>query len=183
MGNRREFEIAFVGLKPGVHEFSYAIDQRFFEEYNEQDFRQTTAIVKLKLEKNNSFMRLRFEIGGKAEVTCDRCASNLPIQLFDEFTLTVKMAEEPELMNQQEDDPDVYYISKTESHLDIKGWIYEFVNLSIPMQRTCEFENMDGPHCNPTARELLMKMRAEENEGAKPIWKGLEKFRDLGESP
>ena len=51
MSNRREYEIAFVGLKPGVHEFNYEIDDRFFEEYQEQDFRQTKAHIKLLLEK------------------------------------------------------------------------------------------------------------------------------------
>ena len=100
MSNRREFEIAFVGLKPGVHEFSYRVDDRFFEEYNEQDFRNPEANVRLLLEKSNSFMILRFEIGGKAEVNCDRCNNNLPLQLFDEFTMTIKMTDEPEVMNE-----------------------------------------------------------------------------------
>ena len=179
MSNRREFEIAFVGLKPGLHEFSYKVDDRFFEEYNEQDFRNPDAQVKLKLEKNNSFMILRFEIGGKAEVTCDRCNNNLPLQLFDEFTITVKMTDEPDVMNDQEEDPDVYYISRGESHIDVKDWIYEFVNLSIPMQKTCEYENMDGPHCNPSAREVLKKLGTDDKEGSNPIWKGLEKFKGL----
>lgn len=179
MSNRREFEIAFVGLKPGQHEFSYKVDDRFFEEYNEQDFRNPDAQVKLKLEKNNSFMMLRFEIGGKAEVTCDRCNNNLPLQLFDEFTITVKMTDEPDVMNEQEEDPDVYYISRGESHIDVKDWIYEFVNLSIPMQKTCEYENMDGPHCNPSAREVLKKLGTDDKEGSNPIWKGLEKFKGL----
>lgn len=181
MSNRREFEIAFVGLKPGVHEFSYAVDDRFFEEYNEQDFRHASAQVRLLLEKSNGFMILRFEIGGKAEVTCDRCNSNLPMQLFDEFTVTVKMTDEPDQMNEQEEDPDVYYISRGESHIDVKDWIYEFVNLSIPMQKTCEYENMDGPYCNPAAREMLRNMKPEEGKGSNPIWKGLEQFKGLGE--
>jgi hypothetical protein len=99
MSNRREFEIAFVGLKPGVHEFQYGVNDRFFEEYGEQDFQKTEANVKLLLEKNNGFMILRFEIGGKAEVTCDRCNNELPFQLFEEFTITVKMTDEPELMS------------------------------------------------------------------------------------
>jgi uncharacterized metal-binding protein YceD (DUF177 family) len=181
MSNRREFEIAFVGLKPGVHEFSYEISDRFFEEYNDQDFRNASAQVRLLLEKNNGFMILRFEIGGKAEVTCDRCNSNLPIQLFDEFTVTVKITDDPELMNNQEEDPDVYYISRGESHVDVKDWIYEFINLSIPMQKTCEYENMDGPFCNPSARDMLNNMKPESGSGANPIWKGLEKFKGLGE--
>jgi uncharacterized metal-binding protein YceD (DUF177 family) len=181
MSNRREFEIAFVGLKPGVHEFSYHIDDRFFEEYNEQDFRNPNADVKLLLEKSNGFMILRFEIGGRAEVNCDRCNNNLPIQLFDEFKVMIKMTDDPAVMNDQEEDPDVYYISRGESHIDVKDWIYEFINLSIPMQKTCEYENMDGPYCNPAAKEVLRNMRPEENHGTNPIWKGLEKFKDLGE--
>src|SRR5437868_12805644 len=108
MSNRREFEIAFVGLKPGVHEYDYQVNDRFFEEYQEQDFRNMQAHVRLLLEKSNSFMILRFQIGGKAEVTCDRCSSNLPIQLFEDFTITVKMVDDPEQMNGQEEDPDVY---------------------------------------------------------------------------
>jgi uncharacterized metal-binding protein YceD (DUF177 family) len=181
MSNRREFEIAYVGLKPGVHEFNYELNDRFFEDYNEQDFRNVEARVKLLLEKSNGFMILRFEVGGKAEVTCDRCNSNLPMQLFDEFRITVKMTDEPDVMNGQEEDPDVYYISRGESHIDVKDWIYEFINLSIPMQKTCEFENLDGPFCNPAAREMLKNLKSEEKTGTNPIWKGLEKFKDLGE--
>jgi uncharacterized metal-binding protein YceD (DUF177 family) len=179
MSNRREYEIAFVGLKPGVHEFNYEIDDRFFEEYQEQDFRQTKAYIKLILEKNNGFMLLRFEVGGKAEVTCDRCNSDLPFELFDEFSMTIKMVDDPDMMNDQEEDPDVYYISRGESHLDVKNWIYEFVNLSIPMQKTCSYESMDGPHCNPAAREILNKMKPGDDAPANPLWKGLEKFKGL----
>ena len=126
-------------------------------------------------------MMLKFEIGGSLQVSCDRCNNHLPLELWDEFKLTVKMVEEPELMNDQEEDPDVYYIGGGESHLDVANWIYEFINLSIPMQKTCNFEKMDGPNCNPAARELLEKLNAAEEQGRKenPIWKGLEKFKDL----
>jgi hypothetical protein len=30
MSGRREFDIAFVGLKPGVHEYNFEIDEKFF---------------------------------------------------------------------------------------------------------------------------------------------------------
>lgn len=159
--------------------FTYDVNDRFFEDYGTQDFQHADAIVKLILEKNNSFMLLRFEIGGKADVICDRCSNELPLQLFDEFAVTVKMVEEPDVMNEQEEDPDVYYISRGESHLDVKDWIYEFVNLSIPMHKTCEYENMDGPYCNPAARELLNGMRPDEAPRENPLWKGLDKFKDL----
>jgi uncharacterized metal-binding protein YceD (DUF177 family) len=190
MNRRREFEIAFVGLKPGIHEFSYEIDDRFFEAFQQQDFRHCKATVKLTLDKKSSFMLLKFEIGGALEVTCDRCSSDLPLDLWDEFNITVKMVEEPELMNEQEDDPDMYYIAQGESHLSVSEWIYEFINLSIPMQKACEYEKMDGPHCNKNALDVLKKLehRPDESESAgdgkestdNPIWKGLDKFKNLG---
>ena len=181
MGRNREYEIAFVGLKPGVHEFSYLIDDRFFEAYQQQDFRNCKANVKLLLEKKTGFLQLKFEVGGTLETICDRCNNNLPLQLWDDFNITVKMVEDPEAANEQEDDPDMYYIAQGESHLDVSNWIYEFINLSIPMQKTCSFEKMDGPHCNPQALDVLKKMEPEEKKQIKenPIWKGLEKFRDL----
>jgi uncharacterized metal-binding protein YceD (DUF177 family) len=180
MMRSREFEIAFVGLKPGIHEYDYTISDRFFERFQQQDFRNCKANVKLLLDKKNSFMLLKFEIGGTLEVTCDRCNNNLPLELWDEFNITVKMVDDPEIMNNQEDDPDIYYISRGESHIEVADWIYEFINLSIPMQKSCGYEKMDGPHCNPAALDLLKKMESEETEKKEnPIWKGLEKFKDL----
>jgi uncharacterized metal-binding protein YceD (DUF177 family) len=181
MGHRREFEIAFVSLKPGIHNYDYEIGDKFFEAFQQQDFFHCKANVKLTLDKKSSFMLLKFEIGGTLEVTCDRCNNNLPLELWDEFNITVKMVEEPALMNSQEEDPDVYYISSGEGHIDVAGWIYEFINLSIPMQRTCNYEKMDGPYCNKAALDVLKKMSVpKKNEKEEnPIWKGLEKFKDF----
>jgi uncharacterized metal-binding protein YceD (DUF177 family) len=181
MAHRRDFEIAFVGLKPGVHEYNYEITDKFFVAYQQQDFHNCKAKVKLLLDKKNGFMLLKFEIGGSLEFTCDRCNNNLPFELWDEFRITVKMVEDSGLMNDQEEDPDVYYIGRTESHIDVADWIYEFINLSIPMQKVCNYEKMDGPYCNPAALDVLKKMEPEDKKkaGDNPIWKGLEKFKDL----
>jgi uncharacterized metal-binding protein YceD (DUF177 family) len=182
MSSRREFEIAFVGLKPGVHEFNYEIRDSFFEDYGEQDFRDCQSNIKLLLEKTTNFMLLRFQIGGTVRVVCDRCNSDLPLNLFEDFTVTVKAVENAEEMNDTEEDPDVFYISRSESHLNVAPMIYEFINLSVPTQKECEFENMDGPHCNPAAREVLNKLRQAEEERENPLWKGLDKFKNLEES-
>jgi len=179
MNSRREFELAFVGLKPGIHAYDYKITDRFFEAYQQQDFTHCDAEVKLFLEKNLGFMLLRFEVTGTVNVFCDRCGNPLPLELWDEFQVIVKLVEDPEIMNQEEEDPDVYYISKGESHLHISDWIYEFINLSIPMQRMCKVEDIGGPYCNKEVLEMLKKLDREKSEPANPLWKGLEKFKDL----
>ena len=161
MGNRREYDIAFVGLKPGEHEFNYEIGDRFFAGYDEQDFTGVKATVKLTLDKKTGFMLLKFDIGGSLQVSCDRCGNNLPLQLWDEFKLVVKLVDNPDEMN----------------HLHIADWIYEFINLSLPMTRMCSESEMGGPHCNKAVLEQLKKMQPEEHN-ANAIWKGLEKFKE-----
>ncbi len=180
MSTRRAFDIAFVGLKPGVHQFEYQITDSFFDGYQqEKDFGNCNAHIKLSLDKKTGFMMLKFEVGGSVTVNCDRCGNPLPIDLWDEFNIVVKLVDDPEVMNNQEEDPDVYYISKGESHLHVADWIYEFINLSIPMQKMCAEDDKGRSRCNPEVLEVLRKMKAEAKEYTNPVWKGLEKFKDL----
>lgn len=177
MGNRRRFDIAFVGLKPGLHEFNYEVDSQFFSEFGQTDFESCEATVKVQLEKSTSFMRLKFEIGGNVKVTCDRCGNSLPLSLWDEFNMIVKSVENPDEMNESEEDPDIFYISRTESHLHLASWIYEFVSLSIPMQRMCNEQEMGGPQCNKEILAMLKKMESGIVEQNHPLQEGLEKLK------
>lgn len=178
MKSLREFDIAFVGLKPGVHTYEYQITDSFFENYGPQDFSNCQATVKLNFDKKSSFFLLKFEIGGQVTVTCDRCGQPFVLQLWDDFDQVVKLVGNPEEMAAGDEDPDVAYISHTESHLNVAEWIYEFINLSIPMQRIHP-NNPDGTSgCDPKVLEMLEKMSQQANEKTNPIWKGLDKFRE-----
>jgi uncharacterized metal-binding protein YceD (DUF177 family) len=178
MGKKRQYDIAFVGLKPGIHEFSYEIDEDFFDAETPRDFSNCNARVKLTLDKKVNFFLLKFEIGGRADVVCDRCSNLLNKELWDEFNMVVKMVDNPDEMNEQEDDPDIHYIAKTESHLHLNEWMYEFVSLSVPMQKMCSEEEYGGPSCNLEVLQKLKEMEAQANgQNANSIWKGLDKFK------
>jgi uncharacterized metal-binding protein YceD (DUF177 family) len=182
MSYRREFDIAFVGLKPGVHEYNFSVNEKFFANYGEQEFTNCNANIKLTLDKKNGFLQLKFDVDGIAQVSCDRCSNPLQKQLWDEFNLIVKMVDNPDEMNEQEEDPDIYYISRGESHIRVADWIYEFVTLSVPMQKMCSEAEMGGPQCN---KEVLAKLAAMKNEVKKntnPLWKGLDKLKGLDDN-
>lgn len=179
MGKKRVFEIPFVGLKPGVHEFVFELDEKFFAEKGAQDFLHPKVMVKMTLEKNTGFMLLNFSVGGDAEVTCDRCGNPLNINLWDEFKMLIKLVENPEEMNAQEEDADVFYISRNESHLSVEDWLYEFSLLSVPMQKMCSPEEMGGPQCNKEVLQMLKDMESKHIEtNVNPLWKGLDKFKE-----
>jgi uncharacterized metal-binding protein YceD (DUF177 family) len=179
MSGRREYEIAFVGLKPGVHEFSYEIDDKFFAAFPEQEFTNCQAQVKLLLDKHTAFMMLKFEVGGTVDVTCDRCGNQLKLDLWDDFEVLVKMVDNPDELNSNDEDPDVFYISRTESHLYVGDWIYEFVNLSVPTHRMCDEKDISESKCNVEVLKMLQQMNDESKKTENPIWKGLDKFRNI----
>jgi len=177
MGYRREFDIAFVGLKPGPHHYQYVIEDKFFTDFKQPDFSNCHAKVNLTLERNTSFMMLKFEVDGKVDVSCDRCGNPLTMDLWDEFNMIVKLVENPDQMNESEEDPDVYYISRTESHLHVAEWIYEFITLSIPMQKRCPEDEVGGPQCNKEVLEMLKKMEDNIEDVKGPLSAGLEKLK------
>jgi uncharacterized metal-binding protein YceD (DUF177 family) len=181
MSQRREFEIAFVGLKPGLHQYEYKVDDKFFVSFGAQDFSNCEANVRVALDKKTGFMQLKFDIDGSVQGSCDKCGNTLPVQLWDEFSLLVKIVENPDTMNEQEEDPDVYYIGRGESHLHLASWIYEFIILSVPFQKICADSEKIGPYCNREVLEKLKQMEQDLAQEKPTVWKGLDQFKNFSE--
>jgi len=174
MKHSREFEIAWQGMKPGLHFFQYEIDDRFMHEHGEPegDVSDLKAVVKVTFDKQTNFFMLHFDVGGSVEVACDRCGDLFRMQLWDEFDLLIKLTGED--TTDLEDESDVVFIPRSETVIDIGNWIYEFVMLSIPLQLVHPNNAEGNPGCNPQALKLLHQLEPEpEDQPAKDIWKGL----------
>lgn len=180
MKHHREFEIAWLGLKDGQHAFQYEVNDRVLKDlgYPHPDFDNLHASVGLKFEKNSSFFLLHFDIDGTADVVCDRCGDTFSLKLWDEFKLVVKLTENVEAAEKEneEEDADVVFIPRSETVLDVSAWVFEFIMLSIPIQKIHPVRADGSPGCNPEALKLLEKMRA--GEHAQATWKGLDQFKD-----
>ncbi len=99
------------------------------------------------------------------------------MQLWDEFDLLIKLAGED--AEDIDEESDVVFIPRSETVIDISNWLYEFVMLSIPLQRI----HPDGPDgksgCNPVAISLLSQLEPEpDDQPSNDIWKGLEALKD-----
>ncbi|MBS1781188.1 MAG: DUF177 domain-containing protein [Bacteroidetes bacterium] len=178
MRHNREFEIAWQGLKPGVHTFQYELGDRFLDEHgaNERDFKDLDAQVNLKFDKETNFFLCHFDIDGSVTVACDRCGDEFKLRLWDEFDLVIKLTgtEEAEM---PDDDADVIFIPRNETVIDFANWIYEFIMLSIPLQRIHPDKPDGTPGCNPETLKLLNKL-SEADEPKNAIWKGLEALKE-----
>lgn len=177
MKPRRIFDIAFVGLKEGLHRFSYDIDDQFFVNYAAPDFTGAQLHVELEFDKSSTFFLLKFEITGSVTAICDRCGDPLQLNIWDEFKLAVKLVEDPAAVP-ADDDPDVAYISKSESLINVADWIYEFSLLSVPMQRVHSADSTGQSTCNKEVLRILGEMQVKSETEINPIWKDLDKFKN-----
>jgi uncharacterized metal-binding protein YceD (DUF177 family) len=175
---RRDYEIAFVGLKPGLTELDYEVGNEFFESSQPTEFSDIHATIKVKLDKHQGFMQLKFEVGGWVDLNCNRCGNPLKIDLWDDFEMVVKLVDNPEEMNENNDDPDVFFIARTESHLSIREWLFEFILLSIPPYPECGEDENGKSKCNPEVLKRLDQLNQNNETKTNPIWKGLDKFKD-----
>ncbi len=179
MKHNREFEIAWQGLKLGVHEFTFSIGSDFMKEHGApEEFMDWHAEVKLKFDRQTSFFQLHFDIAGFVTAPCDRCGDDFKLEIWDEFDLLVKLTGDVDDEEESEEEADIAFIPRSETVLDISKWIYEFVLLSIPIQKLHRDHPDGSPGCNPEALKLLNRLSEhEEATTHNTIWKGLEAFK------
>lgn len=178
MKHSMEFELAWQGLKLGEHIFDYEVGRDFMIAHGEDETecKDIKAQVSLKFEKHESFFMLHFDIGGYIVTPCDRCGDEFKLNLWDEFDLIIKLTD-AEANEEIEEDADVVFIPRSETVIDVSNWIYEFIVLSLPLQRIHPKKEDGSPACNEEALKLLGKL-AEQNEPKKnDIWKGLESLK------
>lgn len=162
MKHHREFEIAFVGLKPGEHEYHFKIDDTFFDslfqegKIDKPEFHSSFIEVRMVLDKKSGAMLLRFYINGKATLPCDRCGDNFEMTLWDEFELLVKIVDDELVEKSGQEDAEVAYIGRSESILDVSLWIFEFITLCIPMQHVHGDDEQGNSLCNPEVLKYLI---------------------------
>jgi uncharacterized metal-binding protein YceD (DUF177 family) len=84
-------------------------------------------------------------------------------------------------MNSEEEDPDIFYLDRNDSHLSIANWIYEFISLSVPLQHICKLDEKGKSTCNQKVIDQLnfFNENPPTDATSKSLWKGLDKFKDL----
>ena len=176
MKHNREYEIAWQGLKPGVHHYEYHIQNRFFEERgSDVEFNNLKAKINLHFDKKTNFFLLHFDIDGVTDVICDRCGDEFSLRLWDEFDLLVKLAAED--VTERFEDADAVFIPRHETVIDISDWIYEYILLSIPLQKIHPNRPDGTPGCNEQALDLLNQLSEKENK-KNELWKGLDALKE-----
>ena len=130
MKDLSQFNIQFVGLKEGKHEFNYAIDNKFFEAFNFDDYNSSSIKVSLHFIKKSTLFELTFVAEGSVEVPCDVTNEMYDQEIDSELPLVVKFG--PEFNN---DNEEILILPHEAYELNVAQFIYEMIVLAVPNKR------------------------------------------------
>ena len=170
MNQLSKYRIVYSGLSEGKHKFEFDIDNMFFESLEYSDFKKGTLKVKVDLDKKPTFLELNFQINGTVELTCDRCLEEYNQAINYKGKLFVKFTEQEDSLAD-----DVIFLSLTDHELDISHYIYESINLSIPLKRVHPEDEEGNVTCNPEMLEKLSNYKIDEpaDGDIDPRWEDL----------
>ena len=161
------FSIPFVGMKIGLHQLKFEVDNAFFGEYENSLIKEGNLTVVLDLDKRSHMTILDFALEGVVVTECDRCMEDINLPVAGEYRLHAKYSEES-----MDSTDEVIYIHPKLSRLNVAQYIYEYIHLSIPMIKTCDLDPKAS--CNEEILSLFEQESDDDDEvKSNPMWDAL----------
>jgi uncharacterized metal-binding protein YceD (DUF177 family) len=126
----KTFDILFVGLKLGKHQFDYEIDITLFEKFGFEEFNDVSLNITAQLDKRSTLMDLHLEAYGTVNVDCDVTNTPFNLPVNTQMDLVVKFGDEF-----NDENEDLLTLPHGEYRLNIAQYVYEMIVLSLPAKR------------------------------------------------
>ena len=138
------FIIPLNGLATGKNEFSWKVGKEFFESFDNTEVIDAELDAEVVAEKSGRYIGVDCDVFGSVMVECDRCLEDLEMPVDVRIRLSVKYGDEESSDAPQEGEREVVFVPEDGVGLDMSQIIYDYVCVSLPMQRT----HAPG-ECNP----------------------------------
>ena len=146
VGMNDKFIIPLNGLTAGENLLSWQAGKEFFDSFENTEILDAHLDADVRVEKSGRYIGVDCDVRGEVVVECDRCLDELDMPVDVEIRLSVKYGSEESSEEPQPGEREVIFVPDTDAELDMSQIIYDYVCLSLPMQRT------HGPgECNPAA--------------------------------
>lgn len=130
MNPLNKYNIKFIGLKDGIHNFDFRIDNQFFDIFNYTEFNNCRIKSIVQLDKKLNLLKLNFYSKGFININCD--LSNEPYEyLIDEkYQIVVKFGDK---FNNDHDE--IIILEHGSYKVNIAQYLYEMIVLSVPIKK------------------------------------------------
>ncbi len=129
MGKFDPYKIDLKGLAPGIHQFDYLLDNKFFTDIDGTEIQKGKVKIHLTLNKTTVMFDLNFELEGVAVIPCDRCLDDMDLPVTSKNRLIVKFGKD-----YSEESDEIVIIPEDEGVINLAWFMYEFAALTIPLK-------------------------------------------------
>ncbi len=150
MEHKTDTTIQFSGLKSGVYDYDFTLDNSFFSVYKNEKILDGKVVFNVRLEKKERLLMFFFDYSGEVLTTCDRCLGEMTMPVKGTQTLYVKFSD-----TEQSDDEDVVFLPEKAHSIDLAQWMYEYVAIAMPIQCIHEDDAEGNPTCDPEMMQYL----------------------------
>lgn len=163
-------QVDLEGLNEKVHRFSFEVGDVFFTAMAAQGERPAhkgNMVATIEATKGSGCYDFNIHVEGTVTLPCDRCLDDMLQPVTTDSHLVVKRGEPTN------ESDDVLMVDETQHMVDLSWFVYEMVELAIPIQHV----HPEG-ECNPAMLEVLACHEKNTEDGdVDPRWKDLEKLR------
>jgi len=144
------YKVELKNLSPGVHQYEYFLENKFFVDIDGDEVQKGKVKVNLTVKRTSMVFDMNFQLEGIVYVPCDRCLDDMELPVSTQNKLVVKFGKE-----YAEESEEIVIIPEEEGEINLAWFIYEFIALAIPMK------HIHAPgKCNKTMSSKLKKHTA-----------------------
>jgi len=156
-----EYVIPLNGWASGEREYRWQVDNKFFQKFDNTEILDAVVEVEARAVKSGHYIGVDLDIQGSVTVACDRCLEDLKLPVEAHPAFSVKFGEEDAMEEEmREGAREILILSASDTELDLSQAIYDYVCLSLPMQRV----HPEG-ECNPDTVRFLSHEPENEEAG------------------
>ena len=146
----------------GRKEFRWKADTEFFQQFDNQEILEADVVIDAVAVKAGEALEVDLEVRGHVTVSCDRCLGDLELPVDAHPRLSIRLDGETSAGEMsQEGEREVLLPDASDTDMDLRQVIYDYVCLSLPMQKV----HPEGK-CDPETVKFLCQGAG--NEEAAP---------------
>lgn len=164
-----EYIIPVAGLSLGDHRYTFKIDNSFFSNFEFFDTDKGMLDLVIDLVKESNLIDFKFHFAGYIELQCDRCLDKFNLNVENNFRLIVNYGKAFEEISDE-----VITIPSTENNIDLSQYIYEYVNLMLPIKKVHPDDEEGNNTCN---KEMINRLHEYSEQKSDPRWDALKNIK------
>lgn len=150
MGKFDIYSIQLKTMEIGTSEVEYQLNNEFFEAIGEEAIQKGNVTAKVRIVKSAKQSELFFELEGRVVVLCDRCLEEMYQPIKADGHLIVRMGKEF-----KDDGDDVVVVPEEQGEINVSWFLYEFVELAIPIKHVHPFGQCNSGMANKLREHIV----------------------------